>query len=70
MVKYLIRRGADIHASNDSALLVSVLRSRFPVIKYLIEQGADTDIVNEILERDIIKFMYPPETLDYFKSLQ
>ena len=46
VVKYLIERGADVHADNDYyALRYSAGKGHLEVVKYLIEKGANIDVI-------------------------
>ena len=40
-VKYLVEKGADIHAESEYALRMSARYGRLNVVKYLVEKGAD-----------------------------
>ena len=41
VVKYLLERGANIHAQDDWALIGSAAKGHLNVVKYLLERGAD-----------------------------
>jgi len=41
MVKYLIEKGADIHADEDYALRSASKKGNLRIVKYLIKNGAD-----------------------------
>jgi ankyrin repeat protein len=46
LAKYLIRKGADIHAENDSALWCAS-HGHLEIVKYLVRHGADVHAHNE-----------------------
>ena len=45
-VKYLVSKGADIHAYHDSALRWAARNGHLEVVKYLVEHGADVHANN------------------------
>jgi hypothetical protein len=45
MVKYIGELGANITAGNNSAIHFSSRNSHFEIVKYLIEKGADVNMV-------------------------
>lgn len=47
LVKYALKKGADIHFFNDYSLKYAVDQRHLDVVKYLIEHGADIHIQNE-----------------------
>ena len=48
LVKYALKRGADIHAENDEALQVASANGYLEIVKYLIEHGADIHAREEL----------------------
>jgi hypothetical protein len=48
LVKYALKRGADIHATNDYSIIHAVDRGNFDVVKYLVENGADINARNNL----------------------
>ena len=51
VVKYLIEKGADVHARNDDALVYSVEIGHFDVMKYLIKNNADIHALDDLALR-------------------
>ena len=47
MVKYLFMKGADIHANNDEALILSAGNGHLEMVKYLFMKGADIHANND-----------------------
>jgi ankyrin repeat protein len=47
VVKFLVERGADIHARSGSALRTACVHGRFDVVRYLVECGADIHMHGE-----------------------
>ena len=47
IVKYLIDKGADIHADDDFALRESATRGNFEIVKYLVDKGTDIHAYNK-----------------------
>ena len=65
LVKYVLKRGADIHAENDEALQVASANGYLEIVKYLIEHGADIHAREELAlgwaaengHLDIVKYL-------------
>ena len=55
VVKYLIEKGADIHALGDDALIEAAILGHLDVVKYLVVQGADLSSINFSVLRMINK---------------
>ncbi|PVZ99361.1 hypothetical protein BB558_004622, partial [Smittium angustum] len=49
IIKLLAEKGVDFHANNDKALVFASKNNRSGVVKYLVENGADTRVVSDIL---------------------
>jgi len=58
-VKSLIEQGADVHASDDYALLTATLYGDIEIVKYLISKGADVHADNDVVVRYSEQFHYP-----------
>ena len=65
VIKFLIEKGADIHASNDYALSLSAENGHLDVVKFLVENGANIHASNDLVLRwcafhghlDVVKFL-------------
>lgn len=44
MVEYLIKNGANIHALDDYALMISIMYEYFPIIEFLVEIYISRDL--------------------------
>lgn len=47
-VRYLLDKGADVHASNDTALIWASERGHAEVVKLLLDAGADVHVSNDV----------------------
>ena len=54
IVKYLVNKGANIHAGDDYAVRVASRRGHLEIVKYLIKKGADIHARNEEALRDAV----------------
>ena len=65
VVKYLVEKGADIHAANDYALRYASFNGHLDVVKYLVEKGANIHAVDDYALRyaadngrlDVVKYL-------------
>ena len=63
--KYLIEKGADIHANNNFALKWSAENGHLDIVKYLVEKGANVHANNDFALKysaryghlDVVKFL-------------
>ena len=46
-VKFFVRRGADIHTNNDSALRWASINGHLDVVKFLVQKGANVHEHND-----------------------
>jgi len=56
IVKYVIEKGADIHAENDSALCRASYHDHLEIVKLLIEKGADIHAGHEYALRKAFRY--------------
>jgi hypothetical protein len=61
VVRYLISKGANIHAGNNAALKCAVRCKKLNIVRYLISKGAD---VKEIDYKELV--LYKDRKLVYF----
>jgi ankyrin repeat protein len=64
-IKLVLEQGAELHASNDYALINSAGNGHFEVVKYLVEQGADIHAGND----EALRFSAENGNLDIVKYL-
>jgi len=46
IVKYLVKKGVDIHAKDDLAVRYAINKQHLPIVEFLIEKGADINAIN------------------------